>query len=95
MREEMQQRTVYMQREMQRYQANAIAIAQAMEAAKKEVGERRRESDATRTKMDSLMERLYIGHEHNNALQANITTGQDHAGAPATASVAVLAAKYR
>jgi len=80
MREEMQQRTVYMQREMQRYQATAMATAAAMAAAKKEVGERRKEIDATRSKMDGLMERLYSGHEHNVTLQANISTAQDHAG---------------
>jgi hypothetical protein len=34
-----------------------------------------------RTKLDSVMERLYSGHEHNLTLQAHIMTGQDHAGA--------------
>lgn len=80
MRDEMQQRTMYMQREMQRYQAAALATAQSMAMAKKEVQERRREIDATRSKMDSLMERLQAGNEQNATLQNSILSGQDHAG---------------
>ena len=39
--------------------------------------------DHMRVKLDTVMERLLSGHEHNLTLQANIATGQDHAGADA------------
>jgi hypothetical protein len=81
MREDMHQRTVYMTREMQRYQAAAIGTSQAMMAAKKEMQDRRNDIDAMRAKLDTVMERLYVGEGHNLTLQATIATAQDHAGA--------------
>lgn len=87
MRDDMQQRTLYMTREMQRYQSIASSTSQAMMIAKKEMQERRKDIDAMRTKLDGVMERLYSGHEHNLMLQANIGSAQDHAGvSPSCAS---------
>lgn len=80
MREDMHQRTVYMTREMQRYQAAAIGTSQAMMAAKKEMQDRRNDIDTMRAKLDAVMERLYVGEGHNLTLQATIATAQDHAG---------------
>jgi hypothetical protein len=77
---ELQLRTAYMSREMSRYQSAASASASAMVEAKKEMSERRRDIDAMRGKLDSVMDRLFTGHEANMALQANISSGQDHAG---------------
>jgi hypothetical protein len=81
MRDDMQQRTLYMTREMQRYQSIAASTSQVMMIAKKEMQERRTDIDTMRTKLDGVMERLYSGHEHNLMLQANIGSAQDHAGA--------------
>lgn len=91
-RDDMAQRMVYMTREMQRYQAAALATAAAMTAAKKEMGERRRDVDTMRVKMDSLMERLLVGHEANATLQATLGVGQEHAGASLRAAAAAAAA---
>ena len=82
MRADMQQRTMYMAREMQRYQAAAAATGQSMAAAKREMQARRGDVDAMRAKLDDVLDRLYSGHEQNMTLQANITTGAAHAGAP-------------
>eukprot|EP00892_Ulva_mutabilis_P002859 jgi/Ulvmu1/12574/UM092_0004.1 len=77
---ETQLRTSYMSREVSRYQQAAAASANAMDLAKREMHERRADVDAMRTKLDSVMERLFNGSQANMILQANMTAGQDHAG---------------
>lgn len=79
---ETQLRTSYMSREVSRYQAAAAASANAMALAKREMHDRRADVDSMRTKLDSVMERLFTGSQANMVLQANMTSGQDHAGAP-------------
>ena len=78
---ETQLRTSYMSREVARYQAAAAASANAMALAKREMHDRRADVDAMRTNLDSVMERLFAGSQANMVLQANMSAGQDHAGA--------------
>lgn len=75
-----QLRTNYMSREMQRYQNAAAASASAVAAAKKEMHARRQDVDMMRSKLDVVMERLALGTEAASVLQANMSSGQDHAG---------------
>ena len=75
-----QLRTNYMTREMQRYQNAAAASASAVAAAKKEMHARRQDVDTMRSKLDVVMERLALGTEAASVLQANMNSGQDHAG---------------
>lgn len=78
---ETQLRTSYMSREVARYQQAAAVSANAMSLAQRDLHDRRADVDAMRTKLDSVMERLFTGSQANMVLQANMTSGQDHAGA--------------
>jgi hypothetical protein len=78
---ETQLRTTYMSRELTRYQNAAAASATAVAAAKKEMHARRQDVDNMRSKLDLVMERLFTGTEAASVLQANMSAGQDHAGA--------------
>lgn len=59
---------------MGRWQKQAHATAAAVMEAKNEVLERKRELDHTKLKMDSLIEKLYVGRESAGALQVSNET---------------------
>lgn len=72
-RQELVIRTKILTEEMERWRQQAEYTAAAVIEAKAEVSERKRDLDATRDKMDKLMDRLHVGREQGLVLQASLT----------------------
>lgn len=53
-------------------------MATAVMEAKNEVVERKKELDATKDKMDRLVDKLYVGRDRGLQLQVSINAAQEH-----------------
>lgn len=72
MRQELDTRTQIMSKEMRSWKQQAEFATTALRDAKNEVLERKKELDTTKEKMDSMVEKLYMGRERGLELKGAI-----------------------